>query len=175
MGEQNIEFTGEIKEMNALSTLDSARSEAVTEECTITKSQLACSRVDGAYSRWNTHSITKGTCKVNGDESKVLLAVSGEIFDATKWRVSVVELALKDVIRRVSTQNQIVLGAAISSIRAELERNDSEALCDTTCQTVLHNDVAEVCRSLAETINAMAGFNEDFAAAKLGHRLRKQC
>lgn len=62
------------------------------------------------------------------DVSMALMAVSEEIADATKREVAIIRLELEGVSKRVSTQFVTESQAAILRNRAELERDDSEAL-----------------------------------------------
>lgn len=61
------------------------------------------------------------------DVSYVLMAVSGEVTDATRRKVSIIGLDLEGALKRVSTQFEIESQAVISHIQAELERDDNEA------------------------------------------------
>lgn len=56
---------------------------------------------------------------------------------------------------------------AISRIRAELQRGDSEALRNVaTCRAVLHNRVSEVCRNLPYLTESVVGFDAGVSIAK---------
>lgn len=95
--------------------------------------------------------------------------MSREAGDATKRKVPFIRLNLKDVLKRVSTQVEMDSKAAILPIRAEPERDDSEALCNIAiCRAVLHNREAEVRCSLLETTDAIAGFDENTANVEPG-------
>lgn len=73
-------------------------------------------------------------------------------------------LKLKGAFNRVLTQIDMESQAAILRVRAPLERVDSEALRNAaTCLAIFHDCVAEVCRSMAGTTDAVAGFDESVA------------
>lgn len=139
----------------------------VTEELAKVKSKLNASRVDGATFRWSAHSIAKGSSEVKDDGSKALMAVSEQISNVNKRKVSIIELELQDALKRVSTQIEMELQTGILCIQSKLKRDDSEALHNfATCRALLHNLIAEVLRSRPETTNAAVGFDEDIAVVE---------
>lgn len=68
------------------------------------KSKLATRCVEAASSRRSAHSIAKGACKAKDDVNKALMAVSREVANVSKWKVSITGSELKDGSKRVSTQ-----------------------------------------------------------------------
>lgn len=155
-------------EGDAHATVESARS-AITEELDSVKSKPVASSVKGANSRWSAHIAAKSGSKVDDDASKALMAVSREVADATKRKIFIIVLELEDTSKRVSTQIKMESQTATLRIRTELERNDSETLGNVkTCQAVLHSSVAEACRGLLDTTDAMVGFDEDIFAVESG-------
>lgn len=91
---------------------------AVTDESASVKLKLAASHVDGANSSWSAQSIAIGASKVDDDVSKALMKMSEEATGATKWKVSIIEMELKDALKRGSTQIEMEPQAAILRIRA---------------------------------------------------------
>lgn len=78
--------------------------------------------------------------------------------------ISITGLKLKDVLKRLSTHVEMESQAAVLRVRPELERDDSEALRNVaTCRAVLKSRVADICRSLPEMADAVAGFDEYIA------------
>lgn len=60
-------------------------------------------------------------------------------------------------------------------IWAEAERDLSETLrYVATCRAVSHNRVAEVCRSLSETANAVNSFDENIAVVEPGQTRKEE-
>lgn len=97
------------------------------------------------------------------------MTLSGEDSDVTKWKVVITGLELKGALKRVSTQIDIELQAAISRIRPELEHDDSEMLRNVaTCRAVLHNLVAKVLRIFSDTTDSVASFDVDIAVVEHG-------
>lgn len=71
------------------------------------------------------------------------MGVSGKAANATKRKNSIIRLEIKDASRQVSTRIEMKSQTAILHIRAELERNDCEALRDIApCRAVSHNCLA---------------------------------
>lgn len=90
--------------------------------------KLAASFVECVSSRWSAHNFADGASMVDNDVSNVLMTVFRKVIDATRRKVPIMELEMKDASMRVLTQNEIESQAAILRFRAELERNDSEAI-----------------------------------------------
>lgn len=102
------------------------------------------------------------------DVSSALIAVFGEVTDATEQIDSIIGLKLKDALKRVSTQIEIELQAAASRIWRELERDDSEALQNIAiCKAVLHHGLAEISCSFPDTLNLILRFDADVAVVEL--------
>lgn len=98
--------------------------------------------------------------------SNALKAVSGEVTDATKQKVSIAGLELSEVLRHVLTQIEIELQDAILLIRTELKHDDSDALqIFAACWAVLHSAAVEARRSLPNTADSIVDFDADIAAA----------
>lgn len=127
---RNIGLTGEVRERDARAIVESAWLMAITEKLASLMSKLSAIFVNGADFSWSTHSISNGASKVENNVSKALMAVSREATDATIWKVSIGGLKLENVLNRVSTQIKMELQLSISRIHAELERDDSEKLCN---------------------------------------------
>lgn len=109
-------------------TVESPQLKAVTDELVSFRSKLATSRAESANSRWSTHSTAKAASKVKDDVGEALMVVSGEVTDATKWKVSITSLKLKNFLKQVSNHITMKSQAAIYLIRAEPECNDSYSL-----------------------------------------------
>lgn len=86
-----------------------------------------------------------GASKIDDDVTNVLMAVSGKVTNASRRKVAIIELELKDSLKQVSTHVEIESRAAISHILAKLERHNSEALRSVvTCRALLHSRVARL-------------------------------
>lgn len=106
--------------------------------------------------------------KVEDDVSKTLMVVSREVADATKRTATIVGLEFKGALKWLTIRIEIKSRAAISCIRSELDRDDTRALRNVaSCRAVLHNWVAEAHRSLSETTDAVADFDENIAVVEL--------
>lgn len=76
-------------------------------------------------------------------------------------RFFIVELRLKDALKRVATQIEMKSLAAILRIQTKLERDDSEAVRIVAIfRDALLSRVAEFRRSLPQMTDAGASFNE---------------
>lgn len=90
--------------------------------------------MDGAASQLNARIIAENASKVKLDVSKVPMALSDGVTDATKRKVFIIETELKDALKQVQTQIQIELQAAILCIQTKLKSDHSETLQNaTTC------------------------------------------
>lgn len=99
--------------------------------------------------------------------SNALVGVLVEATDATKRKISIVELKLNDAFLLVSIQTEFSSQADISRIWTELECDDCKALrIVVTCCAVLHNRVGNVGRLQPDTDRPVAGFDEDKVVAE---------
>lgn len=161
LGKWTTELAGEERERDSRATVESTWLKAVSVELASVKSKLTSSRVEDAISCWTVNSIVKGASKVDDDVNEAHTVVSGEVADATKRKVSIIGLELKDALKRVSTQDEIKSQAAISRRRAELERDDIEALRNVaTCRAVLHDCVVKCSRILPKTTDEVVCFDD---------------
>lgn len=80
---QNVKAASVVWEQAAQPTIESARSNAVLEELNSIKSKLAANHLESANSRWSAHSASKGAIKTEYDLGDALMAVFGEVTDAT--------------------------------------------------------------------------------------------
>lgn len=157
---RNIDLASEVQERVVQAFVESARSKAVAEELASLKSKLAAGLVECANSRWNAHSVSKGASKVENDVINALITTSGKAIIATKRKVCIIGSELRDALMWVSAQIEIESRAAILDIRAELERDDSEALRNVaTSRAVLHSLLTKVCCGLLDTTELVVGFN----------------
>lgn len=83
--------------------MESARPKALTEELVSVKLKLATSRVKGTSLRWRVFSVTKSTGKFEDDVNIAFMTVSKEATNATKPKVAITGLELKDVLKQAST------------------------------------------------------------------------
>lgn len=133
------------------------------------RSKLTVSRVTDAKSRWGAHSTVKDASKVGNDLNKALMTVSWEVVGATKRKVSIIGLKLKDALNWVSTQVQMLSQVATSRMCTKLGRVDSEAFRNVAAfWAVLHNRRAKADRNLLEMTVAVAGFNGNIVVAEPG-------
>lgn len=123
---RNVDLTSEIWKRNTQAMLESAPLKVVTKELAKVKSKQAAIRVDCAYSRWGPPCVAYGTNKVEDDVSKALVAASGEVVYAGKWKVSIIASELISALKRMSIQLETESQAAISRLRSELKRSDSD-------------------------------------------------
>lgn len=101
------------------------------------------------------------------DVDKALMAVLGQVANATKRKVAIIGLKLKDSLKRSSRQTEMLPQAATLLIQSKLESDDSEALRNVaTCHVVLHNSGAEFCRGLLKTADAVISLDEDIAVVE---------
>lgn len=125
--------------------------------------------MESASSRWSAHSVAKSACIVRKDVSNAFMVMSEDAVDATNWNVFIMELKLKDALKRVSTQIENELQVVIACIKTELERDDREVVRNVaTCRVVKHNCVGEARRSLTDATESVAGLDVDIAIAELG-------
>lgn len=89
---------------------------------------MDASCVEEAKSLCSANNISKGASKVEDNENKALIAVLVEGIDATKRKLSIVGLELKNALKPVSTHIGVKSKAAILRIGAELYHDDSEEL-----------------------------------------------
>lgn len=101
---QSIILADKVQERDARATGDSAWLEAAREELASVKSKLSASRVEGASCGGSAHSITNGASTAVDDVSKALMAVLGEVADATKRKGAIIDLKLKQALKRVWPQ-----------------------------------------------------------------------
>lgn len=87
---RNMDLVGELWENVLQAAVESARSKAVTEVSANAKPKLVASRMECANSLWSVHSVAKGASKVEDGVSSAIMAVSGEVIDATKQKVSII-------------------------------------------------------------------------------------
>lgn len=124
------------------------------------KLKPAASRAKSVNSCCDAHSVSKRASKVEDNVSSAVMAVSGEVADTIIGKVFIIGLKPKKVLKRVLTQIEAESKIAILRMRAELVRDDNETSRKVaTCRAVLHNRVAEFCRSLPETADSEAGLN----------------
>lgn len=97
---QNTKLAGEVRNKVAQAAVEFAQSKAVSEE-------LATCRVESEHSRWSAHSVANGASKVEDDAYNAHKAVSGEVTNATKRKVSIITLELKNALKQLSTQTKI--------------------------------------------------------------------
>lgn len=102
-----MELAGEGWVKVAQASVVSARSKAIAEELESIMSNLASLCVECTNSCWSAHSVVEGSSKVEDDVSNVVMAVSGEVADATKRNLSIIGLKLKDTLKQLSTQIEI--------------------------------------------------------------------
>lgn len=70
-------------------------------------------------------------------------------------------------MKRLPTSIEMESRAAVSHIRSEHEREDSEASRNfATYRAAIHSLVAEVRGSMSETTDAVGGFGEDIAGSE---------
>lgn len=165
LGKRNMKLASEVqKKKRALATKKPAQLKSWTEELISVSSKLVTSCVESANSRWSAHSVAKGVSKVEEDVSNALKAMSSVVTDATRWVESITGSELKNALKQVSTQIETELPAAILRIRTEHESDDRETFLNVvTCRAVLFNHLAELCRSLPDTINLVASFDAKIA------------
>lgn len=125
---RNTELTGEVREPMALALMVLARVKASSQELVSVKSKLGTSRVKSANSQWNTRSSGWNASKGEEDVSNALLAVSEKSTNSTKRDDFVIELDLKNALKRVSTRIVMELQPASSCTWMELARDESEVL-----------------------------------------------
>lgn len=100
------------------------------------------------------------------------MAVFREATDAAKKKVSTTVLKLKDSLKRVSTQIETELQAAILRIRTKLKRVDGETLQNVAaCQAVLQNRAVEARHGLPDTTGSAVGFDADVAFLEFGQKV----
>lgn len=130
--------------------------------------EVAATRVEGTKARWNAHSVAKGASIAKNNLSNDLTAVSREVTVATKQKVCITGLQLKEASKRVSSQIEIEPQTTILRIRARFERDHSEKLRKgATCQAVLHNHAVEYFCSLPDTTDLVVRFDANIAVVEL--------
>lgn len=131
---------------------------ALTHELASGEAKLAASCIESENTPWSAYRVANCARKNEEDLSSAPIAASGKATDATKQKVSIIGLDMKDALRWVLTQTEIELQAAILGIRTGLESDDSEALRSAaTCRAVLHSRVAKLRRSLPDKTDSLAG------------------
>lgn len=125
---RNTELTAEVQKGDVCHTVYYAKLKAVAEKVASVKAKLIASCVEVASPWWSAHDMAKGASKIEDDVSKSLMVVSGKVAHATKRKVTIIGLQSKNLLKRLLTQIEMKLQAAILCIRLELERDDSEAL-----------------------------------------------
>lgn len=93
-----MELKGEFWKKVPQATVKSTRLKNVAEELASVNLKMAASRVGSANPCWSTYSAAKGAIKVEDNVSKVPAAVSVEVTDATKRKVSITRMELKNAL-----------------------------------------------------------------------------
>lgn len=92
-----------------------------------------------------------------------------EATDATKCKLSMIGMEIRDHTKWASNRIELELQAAISPIRVLLEHIVTEALQNVVvCRAALHNSIAEVCRAFPGTDTLMVDSEAGTAVVESG-------
>lgn len=148
----NTELESKIQELKARPFVDPAGEQALVGIAISSMPKLAASRVERANSRWDAQNVVESTETAETDVTTALEAISSEITSPTDRKVAIVESELVDALKQLSTNIEMESQEAISCVRAELERDDGDALRSVAAsRAVLKSSFIEVCRDLPKS------------------------